>query len=335
MRPQQPTIPDTLPQVPSRRQEGEDRITPTVFFHYDGASSRVIAETDGTGATLATYTYDSAGSLFSMARAGETYYYHLNARGDVVAMSDSSGAVVNTYAYDPWGTLLAASETVANPYRYASYRYDEATGLSYCWNRYYAPELARFLTRDIYPGELSDPVTMNPYLYCGGEPVNRVDPSGMVAEVVTAQHANAEAVQTTLRTMGLTVAAASVATLIVTTSIVSGGGMVPVWLAVVGPTLAYAGVGISAGSMAAAYHRRQSCDPRYDESDYTRDMVWNGVGAATGVGAMRVGAAVPALAGPGATAQEVARLGVAAKWSTAAGFTIPRAVYPAYNMMRE
>ena len=153
--------------------------TATVFFHYDGASSRVIAETDGSGATLASYTYDSAGNLFSMTRGGETYFYHLNARGDVVAMSDSTGAVVNTYTYDPWGAPLSAQETVANPYRYASYRHDASTGLYYCWNRYYAPELARFLTRDIYPGELSYPVTMNPYLYCGGNPVNAVDPSGM------------------------------------------------------------------------------------------------------------------------------------------------------------
>ena len=131
-------------------------------------------------------TYDSAGNLFSMTRGSETYFYHTNARGDVVALSDSTGAVVNTYTYDPWGTLLAASETVENPYRYASYRYDEATGLSYCWNRYYAPELARFLTRDIYPGELSYPVTMNPYLHCGGDPVNAVDPSGMSSlDVVT------------------------------------------------------------------------------------------------------------------------------------------------------
>ena len=114
-----------------------------------------------------------------LSRGGETYFYHLNARGDVVAMSDSQGAVVNTYTYDPWGAPLTASETVANPYRYASYRYDTSTGLYYCWNRYYAPEIARFLTRDIYPGELSDPVTMNPYLYCGGDPVNRVDPSGL------------------------------------------------------------------------------------------------------------------------------------------------------------
>jgi RHS repeat-associated protein len=88
-----------------------------------------------------------------------------------VSTLDSAAASTVAYTYDPWGTLLASSETVANPYRYASYHYDTATGLSYCWNRYYAPELARFLTRDIYPGELSDPVTMRPYLYCGGDPV--------------------------------------------------------------------------------------------------------------------------------------------------------------------
>ncbi|MHB1340989.1 MAG: RHS repeat-associated core domain-containing protein [Coriobacteriia bacterium] len=143
----------------------------TVFFHYDGASSRVIAETDETGVTIATYAYayDDRGQLHAMSRGGATYFYHLDARGDVV----------NTYRYDPWGKLIGSEETVENPYRYASYRADAATGLYYCWNRYYAPELGRFLTRDIYPGEISDPVTMNPYLYCGGDPVNRVDPSGM------------------------------------------------------------------------------------------------------------------------------------------------------------
>lgn len=153
--------------------------TAAVFFHYDGASARVLAETDLLGSVLASYTYDDAGQLHSMSREGATYYYHLNARGDVVALTDSTGAVVNTYAYDPWGQLLSADETVSNPYRYASYRYDAESGLYCCWNRYYAPALARFITRDIYPGELADPVSMNPYLYCGGDPVNAVDPSGM------------------------------------------------------------------------------------------------------------------------------------------------------------
>ncbi|MDI6713253.1 MAG: RHS repeat-associated core domain-containing protein [Anaerosomatales bacterium] len=138
--------------------------TATVFYRYDGLSARVIAETDAEGAILASYAYDPSGRLFAMTRGGQTYFYCLNARGDVVALTDSAGAVVNAYSYDPWGNPLSAHESVPNPYRYASYRYDEATGLYWCWNRYYAPGLARFLARDIHPGELSDPVSMNPYL---------------------------------------------------------------------------------------------------------------------------------------------------------------------------
>ncbi|MDI6843930.1 MAG: RHS repeat-associated core domain-containing protein [Anaerosomatales bacterium] len=152
--------------------DAADRIT-SPGFTYDAAGNLT---SDGERR----FAYDAAGNLFSMTWAGETYYYHLNARGDVVALTDSRGAVVNAYAYDPWGNPLTAEETVANPYRYASYRYDASTGLYYCWNRYYAPALARFLTRDIYPGELADPATMNPYLYCGGDPVNAVDPSGLL-----------------------------------------------------------------------------------------------------------------------------------------------------------
>ena len=68
---------------------------------------------------------------------------------------------------------------MANPYRYAGYRFDEATGLYYCWNRYYDPETYRFITRDIYPGELENPGTMNPYACCLGNPVAWVDVTGM------------------------------------------------------------------------------------------------------------------------------------------------------------
>ncbi|MBE0418060.1 MAG: RHS repeat-associated core domain-containing protein, partial [Coriobacteriia bacterium] len=156
--------------------------TATVFFHYDGASPNVIAETAETGATLATYAYDDRGQLHSMVRDGATYYYHANHRGDVVALTDADGDAVNTYAYGPYGEILSAEETVENPYRYAGYRFDEATGLYYLWNRYYDPQTCRFLTRDPYPGELDNPMSMNPYLYCLGDPVNLVDPTGWCAE---------------------------------------------------------------------------------------------------------------------------------------------------------
>ncbi|MDZ4064040.1 MAG: RHS repeat-associated core domain-containing protein, partial [Coriobacteriia bacterium] len=153
--------------------------TSTVYFHYDGASPNVIAETGDTGDTIASYVYDAAGRLHSMMRDGETYYYHANAHGDVVALTDETGEAVNEYSYDPWGASTGATETVANPYRYASYRFDEATGLYYCWNRYYDTGTCRWITKDLYPGEAANPGTMNGYAYCLGNPVAWVDPSGL------------------------------------------------------------------------------------------------------------------------------------------------------------
>ncbi|MDA8218386.1 MAG: hypothetical protein M0Z94_12295, partial [Dehalococcoidales bacterium] len=153
----------------------------TVYFHYDGASANVIAETDGAGATIASYAYDAAGRIHSMSRAGATYYYHTNAHGDVVAVTNATGEVANTYRYDPWGRVLEANETVPNPYRYASYRYDERAGLYYLWHRWYDAGTMRFMTKDVHPTQRARPVSMNSYVYCEGDPVNLVDPTGLSA----------------------------------------------------------------------------------------------------------------------------------------------------------
>ncbi|MCL2503924.1 MAG: right-handed parallel beta-helix repeat-containing protein [Coriobacteriia bacterium] len=156
--------------------------THTTYFHYDGASADVIAETDAAGNITTSYVRDRAGNLIAMERGGERYWYHTNARGDVVALTDGSGNTVNTYAYDPYGNPLATTEAVANPYRYAGYRYDKATGLYCLHNRYYDPASYRFITRDLYPGELDNPASMNPYVYCAGDPVNYVDPDGRASQ---------------------------------------------------------------------------------------------------------------------------------------------------------
>ena len=149
----------------------------TTFFHY--ASGLLVAESDADGDITATYVYSPEGGLISMTRGGETYYYQTNAHGAVVSLTDSTGAVVNTYAYDPWGRVLSASETVTNPFRYAGYYYDSATGLYYLWHRYYDPQLRRFLTPDLVFGSMYDPAALNGYLYVFDNPVVLADSLGL------------------------------------------------------------------------------------------------------------------------------------------------------------
>src|SRR5690554_7250454 len=40
------------------------------------------------------------------------------------------------------------------------------------------PEIRRFITRDEYRGEASEPISMHRYAYCGNDPINYVEPMG-------------------------------------------------------------------------------------------------------------------------------------------------------------
>jgi RHS repeat-associated protein len=145
-------------------------------YKYDGWN--VLRETDGSGNTLVEYTYDQSGKPFSMRRNSATYYYTYNARGDITAVVDSNGAVTNSYSYNPWGKITASTENVENPYRYASYRYDSETGLYYLQNRYYSPDIMRFISRDAVKDQVGKPATSNFYAYAGGNPIMNIDPNG-------------------------------------------------------------------------------------------------------------------------------------------------------------
>lgn len=115
-----------------------------------------------------------------MVKGSSTYYYHVNGHGDVVSMTDSSGNTVAQYIYDTYGNILSQSGAMAsaNPYRNAGYQFDENTGLYYLMARYYDASVGRFITRDSFHGVESEPASLNQYNYCGGDPVNKIDPSG-------------------------------------------------------------------------------------------------------------------------------------------------------------
>jgi len=114
-------------------------------------------------------------------------------RGDVRALTDASGAAFAFYAFDAYGdprdaqtraTSLDATTSAevagANVLRYAGYAYDAHSGLYYCSARYYDPATASFITKDPAKADGEE----SAYQYCGGDPVGRVDPSGLKTKYV-------------------------------------------------------------------------------------------------------------------------------------------------------
>ncbi|HET6859639.1 MAG TPA: RHS repeat-associated core domain-containing protein [Streptomyces sp.] len=141
------------------------------FFHNGplGLSAKSTAGVD------MGFNREPGGTLNSMTTGGKSYYYLTDALGSVIGLADETGTKVSTYSYSPRGaTRAATSETVSQPYRYAG-GYQDPTGLYHFEARYYDPNIGRFNSPDPSGQE------KNPYLYAEGDPVNRIDPSGLLS----------------------------------------------------------------------------------------------------------------------------------------------------------
>jgi RHS repeat-associated protein len=124
---------------------------------------------------------DPEGTLVAMLNANSSepdLYYLFDGLGSVAATTDASGNLVRRYAYEPYGEEIGRSATDANPWRYASGYYDQATGMLKFGTRYYMPDLLRWTQRDPVMGKPNDPMTLNAYGYVGGDPCNSTDPTG-------------------------------------------------------------------------------------------------------------------------------------------------------------
>ena len=160
-------------------------------YAYDGDGLRA---SKAIGPTAETYSYDIAEGLplilqdgntryvagpgglplEQVSAAGFATYYHHDQLGSTRALTNQAGAVVSTYIYDPYGNNVGTPPTVLNPFQFAGQYLDVESGLYYLRARYYDPSTGQFISRD--PAVAS---TRQPYAYASGNPVSRVDPSGL------------------------------------------------------------------------------------------------------------------------------------------------------------
>jgi RHS repeat-associated protein len=169
----------------------------TIRYVYDGA--QILAEYNGAGTLRRKFVYgpglDEPICLIDVANGNAAYYYHLDGLGSVVALSDVNNVLVERYAYDvfgrptirdPNGVTIAASAR-GNPYLFTARAYDAESGLHYYRARYYDYATGRFLQPD--PTGYGDGLSL--YSYCGNNPFNFSDPSGLCKESLVDRVMNA------------------------------------------------------------------------------------------------------------------------------------------------
>lgn len=139
--------------------------------------SRILTITDGEGST----TLCIYGNGLICEKTGDIYlYHHYNHLGSTMKLTDAKGGVTASFTYGTYGELLSGSTG------YTRFLYNgrcgvmtDDNGLYYMRQRYYSPELKRFVNQDVVRGSLSNSQSLNRYSYVQGNPVSYTDPFGL------------------------------------------------------------------------------------------------------------------------------------------------------------
>jgi RHS repeat-associated protein len=139
------------------------------------------------GTSTDTFTRDEGGKLVSRRNGTTRHYYLFDALGSVTGVTDSTGAVSDRYDYEPygapaprgagqWAAATGAADVANGQFGFAA-GYRSVNGLYHFGRRYYDPSLMRWTQPDPLD-QTGDLREGNRYSYVGGDPINKLDPTG-------------------------------------------------------------------------------------------------------------------------------------------------------------
>ena len=151
-------------------------------FVYDEAS-HLIGEYSLTGTPLVEYVWmgdTPVAAIYGGVTSTKIYYIVTDHNNTPRRLIDAAtDQVVWSWDSDAFG-FLKPTGTVTFNLRFPGQYFDDRSGLHYNHNRYYYPDVGRYIEVD----PLGLEAGLNPYIYANNNPVMNVDPSGLIAPVV-------------------------------------------------------------------------------------------------------------------------------------------------------
>jgi RHS repeat-associated protein len=191
-------ISDSIARILTERRSGN-----TLAFKYDGLNRQVSRTVNGGLLFYSVYDGWNLIAEYQNAQLKGAYlsgsggliknfvtnrYYYQDASGSTSHLASGTGQLQEWYRYDVHGTptfynasnVQIGGSAAANNARhlFTGQQWYSELGLYDLRNRFYSPDLGRFLQPDPI-GFAGDP--SNIYRYVGNNPVNRSDPSGLVS----------------------------------------------------------------------------------------------------------------------------------------------------------
>ncbi|WP_158549277.1 RHS repeat domain-containing protein [Lysobacter silvisoli] len=122
------------------------------------------------GSLLATIEWDRASN------SGKLKYQHTDALGSPIAVTDAAATVLDRTHWEPYGAAI--NKPAYNGVGYTGHVMDGATGLTYMQQRYYDPQLGRFLSVDPVTALEKPLAHFIRYAYAYNNPYKFTDPDG-------------------------------------------------------------------------------------------------------------------------------------------------------------
>ncbi len=163
----------------SRGQRKSKTVNGTTTYYISDSADREVLEYDSTGQILRHYPYGNGidEALNQVELSGDRQTLIPDIQGSTIASLGSVSGTLTKTGYRAFGQ----SSTHTGSFRYTGRRIDaETNGLYYYRARMYSPEWGRFLQ----PDPIGYAGGANMYAYVGNDPMNFVDPSGLVAEAI-------------------------------------------------------------------------------------------------------------------------------------------------------
>jgi RHS repeat-associated protein len=154
-----------------------DRTSRRQSLYIHGINSYPLTETNERGSVC--YIYGLTG-LVAMHEDNKLFFFFKDHLGSTREVLNQTNDVEAKFDYAPFGALRAANSSPKEAmarfrYLYTGQEFDLETGLYNYRSRLYESDLARFYSPDPQSEFFS------PYVFVGNNPINRVDPSGMIS----------------------------------------------------------------------------------------------------------------------------------------------------------
>ena len=140
-----------------------------------------VAELDANNDVVSLFVYGAKRHVPEyMVKGGATYKIVSDQLGSVRLVANvTTGVVAQHIAYDEFGNVLADTNPGFQPFGFAGGIYDADTGLVRFGARDYDAMTGRWTAKDPI---LFDGAQANLYAYAGGDPMNEIDPSGLLTK---------------------------------------------------------------------------------------------------------------------------------------------------------